>query len=154
VSSGAPAPPGARNGQGLPAGNGPGTGAGLRGVGDARHQPAQLDRGRELAVLLVDGTDRGGLSLGDNEHAGRMGARIEGGKLCPPALRLLLKEPGRISCSRRASTGLLRSAPEACSLSTVAQPAARIGRPRLTLAMDVDSRMVAGFLISLDPPCN
>lgn len=28
-----------------------------------------------------------------------------------------------------------------------------IGRPWLTLAMDVDSRMVAGFLISLDPPC-
>ncbi len=27
-------------------------------------------------------------------------------------------------------------------------------RPWLTLAMDVDSRMVAGFLISLDPPCN
>jgi putative transposase len=28
-----------------------------------------------------------------------------------------------------------------------------IGRPWLTLALDVDSRMVAGFLISLDPPC-
>jgi putative transposase len=28
-----------------------------------------------------------------------------------------------------------------------------LGRPWLTLAMDVDSRMVAGFLISLDPPC-
>ena len=28
-----------------------------------------------------------------------------------------------------------------------------IGRPWLTLAMDVDTRMVAGFLISLDPPC-
>lgn len=28
-----------------------------------------------------------------------------------------------------------------------------IGRPWLTLAMDVDSRMVAGFLVSLDPPC-
>jgi putative transposase len=27
-----------------------------------------------------------------------------------------------------------------------------VGRPWLTLAMDVDSRMVAGFLISLDPP--
>ena len=31
-------------------------------------------------LLLVDGTDRGGLSLGDDEHAGRMGVRIEGGK--------------------------------------------------------------------------
>ena len=28
-----------------------------------------------------------------------------------------------------------------------------IGRPWLTLAMDVDTRLVAGFLISLDPPC-
>jgi hypothetical protein len=46
-----------RDGQGLPAGNGPGTRAGLRGVG-AGEQPAQLDRGRELAALLVDGADR------------------------------------------------------------------------------------------------
>jgi putative transposase len=28
-----------------------------------------------------------------------------------------------------------------------------IGRPWLTLAMDVDTRTVAGFLMSLDPPC-
>ena len=28
-----------------------------------------------------------------------------------------------------------------------------IGRPWLTLAMDVDTRMVAGFLVSLEPPC-
>jgi putative transposase len=28
-----------------------------------------------------------------------------------------------------------------------------VGRPWLTLAVDVDSRIVAGFLISLDPPC-
>jgi putative transposase len=28
-----------------------------------------------------------------------------------------------------------------------------IGRPWLTLAMDVDTRVVAGFLFSLDPPC-
>jgi hypothetical protein len=70
-----------RDGQGLPAGNGPGTGAGLDVVGDGGEQPAQLDRGRELAALLVDGTDRGSLSLGDDEHAGRMGVRIEDGKL-------------------------------------------------------------------------
>ena len=36
---------------------------------------AQLDRSRELAALLVDGADRGGLCLGDDEHAGRMGVR-------------------------------------------------------------------------------
>jgi hypothetical protein len=40
----------------------------------------QLHGGRELAVLLVDGTDRGGLGFGDDEHAGRMGVHIEGGK--------------------------------------------------------------------------
>ena len=28
-----------------------------------------------------------------------------------------------------------------------------VGRPWLTVAMDVDSRIVAGFLISLEPPC-
>src|SRR5262249_4630616 len=28
-----------------------------------------------------------------------------------------------------------------------------VGRPWLTLAMDVHTRLVAGFLISLDPPC-
>ena len=30
--------------------------------------------------LIEGGADRGGLSLGDNEHAGRMGVRTEGGK--------------------------------------------------------------------------
>jgi hypothetical protein len=75
-----PRPRAQRHGQGLPASNGPGTRAGLRVVGDGWEQPSQLDRGRELAALLVDGADRGGLSLADNEHAGRMGARIEDGK--------------------------------------------------------------------------
>jgi integration host factor subunit beta len=50
---------------------GPGARASLRGVGDGGKQPAELDRGRELAALLVDGTDRGGLCLGDDHHAGR-----------------------------------------------------------------------------------
>jgi hypothetical protein len=75
-----PLPRAQRHGQRLPAGDGPGTGAGLGGVGDGGEQPAQLDRGRELAALLEDGADRGGLCLGDDEHAGRMGARIEDGK--------------------------------------------------------------------------
>jgi hypothetical protein len=54
-----------------------GTGAGLRGVGDGWEQPAQFDCGRQLAALLEDGADRGG----DDEHAGRMGVRTEGGRL-------------------------------------------------------------------------
>ena len=53
---------------------------GLSGVGHSGEQPAQLDRGRELAALLVDGADRGGLCLGDDEHPGRMGVRTEGDK--------------------------------------------------------------------------
>ena len=76
-----PLPRAQRHGQRLPAGDGPGTGAGLRGVGDGGEQPAQLDRGRQLAALLEGGADRGGLCLGDDEHAGRMGVRTEGGKL-------------------------------------------------------------------------
>ena len=71
-------------GQRLPSGDGPGTGAGLSGVGHSGEQPAQLDRSRELAALLVDGADRGGLCLGDDEHAGRMGVRTEGDKGAVP----------------------------------------------------------------------
>jgi hypothetical protein len=52
----------------------------LRGVGHAREQPAQLDRSRELAALFERGADGGGFCLADNEHAGRMGVRTEGGK--------------------------------------------------------------------------
>jgi hypothetical protein len=47
------------------------TGA-LRVVGDAGKQPPQLDRGRELAALLVDGADCGGIRLGDDKHTGSM----------------------------------------------------------------------------------
>ena len=106
-----PLPRAQRHGQRLPAGNGPGTGAGLRGVGDGGEQPAQLDRGRELAALLVDGADRGGLSLGDDEHAGRMGVRIEDGKLTITVFRSALanaicwrrgRAPGSRWCSRGA----------------------------------------------------
>jgi hypothetical protein len=41
----------------------------------SRHTAAQLDRGRELAPLLVDGADRSGIRLGDNEHRWSMGSR-------------------------------------------------------------------------------
>ena len=85
-----PLPRAQRHGQRLPAGDGPGTGAGLRGVGDGGEQPAQLDRGRQLAALLESGADRGGLCLGDDEHAGRMGVRIEDGKLTITVFRSAL----------------------------------------------------------------
>jgi hypothetical protein len=40
--------------------------------------------------LLESGTDPGGLSLGDDEHIGRMGARTEGGKLAITVFRSAL----------------------------------------------------------------
>ena len=38
-------------------------------VGDAGEQPAQLDRGCELAALVKGGADGCGFGLGDDEHA-------------------------------------------------------------------------------------
>ena len=58
--------------QGLPASNHPGVGPGLRIVRDTGKQPAQLNRGRQLAFLEVDGADGGGFSFGDAEHAPSM----------------------------------------------------------------------------------
>ena len=52
-----------RHGQRLPAGDGPGTGAGLRGVGDGGNS-RRSSTAAETRRLLVDGTDRGGLCLG------------------------------------------------------------------------------------------
>ena len=64
-----------RQRQRLPAGDGPGALPRLRVVGDAGEPPAQLDRSRELAALLVDGADRSGIRLGDDEHRWSMGRR-------------------------------------------------------------------------------
>ena len=48
----------------------------LRVVGDAKEALAQLDRGREFAPLLIDGADRSGIRLGDDEHRWSMGRRL------------------------------------------------------------------------------
>jgi hypothetical protein len=37
-----------------------------------REQATQFDGGRQLAVLLIGGADRGGGFLGDDEHEGSM----------------------------------------------------------------------------------
>ena len=54
-----------RSGSGF---HGPGALPRLRVVGDAGEPPAQLDRSRELATLLIDGADLSGFCLGDDEH--------------------------------------------------------------------------------------
>jgi hypothetical protein len=40
-------------------------------VSDAGEPPLQLDRGRQLAALLEDGADRGGIRLGDDKSYGK-----------------------------------------------------------------------------------
>ncbi len=61
-----------RCGRRLPAGDGPDAGPRLRVVGDPREPPPQLDDGRQLALLVESGTDRGGIGLGDDEHGASM----------------------------------------------------------------------------------
>jgi hypothetical protein len=51
--------------------------------------PPQLDGGRELATLLVDGADRSSLSLGDDEHARSMGICTKTGNTAGPRLARL-----------------------------------------------------------------
>jgi len=53
----------------------------LHVVRDAGKQPAQLDRGRQLALLLECSADCGGFRFGHDEHAGSMVTRGVTGKL-------------------------------------------------------------------------
>jgi hypothetical protein len=69
-----------RQRQRLPAGNGPGTVAGLIVVPNAWEQPAQLEGGREFASLIEGGADRGDLCIGDDEHRSSMAASNYRGK--------------------------------------------------------------------------
>jgi len=49
-----------------------GAGPRLRVVGDAREPLTQFDDGRELALLVEGGTDRGGIGFGHHEHGQNM----------------------------------------------------------------------------------
>src|SRR4051794_23468502 len=53
-----------------PACDGPGALPRLLVVDDAGEPAAHLDGGRQLALLLIDGADRGGIGFGDDEHGG------------------------------------------------------------------------------------
>src|SRR3954453_21509629 len=61
-----------------PACDGPGALPRLLVVDDAGEPAADLDGGRQLALLLIDGADRGGIGFGDDEHGG-----VEGRGCCP-----------------------------------------------------------------------
>jgi len=98
--------------QRLPAGNDPGAFPRLHGVGDAGKQPAQLDRGRQLAVLLEGGADCGGFCLGDDEHPRSMGMRTMTGKPYQRHAREMLLRNGRAalaSSSRARAAGMART---------------------------------------------
>ena len=57
----------------------PGARSRLRVVGDPWEPPAQLDSGRQLSLLIEDGSDRGGIGLGDDEHPRNMAVRTTAG---------------------------------------------------------------------------
>jgi hypothetical protein len=58
-----------------PSGDGAGACSRLRVIGDPWESSGQLDSGRKLALLIEDGTDRGGsISLGNDEHPNSMAA--------------------------------------------------------------------------------
>ena len=63
-----------RTGSGFHASDGAPAHPRLGVIGDAREQPAQLDRRSELAAPVERGTGGGGFGLGDGEHAGSMGS--------------------------------------------------------------------------------
>jgi hypothetical protein len=67
-------------GQRLQAGDRPGAGPRLQGVGDARKPPPQLEHGRKFSALIEGGADRGSICLGNDEHLPSMGRRTTTGK--------------------------------------------------------------------------
>ena len=71
---------GVRLGRLRPSNDAPDAGPRLRIVGDPAEPPAQLKRSRQLALLLEDGADRGGISLSDDEHPGNMVMYGQAGK--------------------------------------------------------------------------
>ena len=75
----------------------------LHVVCNAGKQPAQFDRGRQLALLLECGADRGGCGFGDDEHPRRMVTRAVTGKRCVRGRRVQRIAPIAVGCRRLAS---------------------------------------------------
>jgi len=61
-------------------------------LGDTREPPSQLDGSRELAALLVDGADRRGIRLSDDEHRWSMGTGDMAGNR---SVMIMPRLPGR-----------------------------------------------------------
>jgi hypothetical protein len=64
----------------LPSGNRPGAFLSPGVVGDAGEPAAQFDSSRQLALLIKDSADCGGISFGDDEHGTRMEGHPRPGK--------------------------------------------------------------------------
>ena len=64
----------------FPAGNRPGPNQSLHVRGDTWEQSAQFYGAGQLAAVIESCADRGGIQIGDDEHARSMGIRIEVGK--------------------------------------------------------------------------
>jgi hypothetical protein len=63
-----------------PTRDGPGAYARLHVVGDPWEPPTQLDRSRQLSLLIEDGADRSSISLGNDEHRLSMAMHAAAGK--------------------------------------------------------------------------
>jgi hypothetical protein len=105
-----------RHGQRHPSSDGPGVRTRLHVVGDAQEQATHLDGGRQLALLLKDGVDSSGILFGDDEHVGRMGARLGQSKLTFRYCRAVAptaKRPGmtRPPCNSSEGSSLPRGLP-------------------------------------------
>ena len=72
-----------------PPGDGPGASPRLGIVGDPREPPAQLDGGRQLALLIEDSADRSNIGFGDDEHSKSMGTRAAASKRDVPIAHLV-----------------------------------------------------------------
>src|SRR5215510_8013699 len=103
---------------GAPAGDDAHTFPGLSGAEDAWEPPAQLDRGRQLAALLIGGTDGRGLFVGHGEHVGEHGPRRMGSASSMSVAASAIRRTVADALDAGDSSALLTSPPQpskACS---------------------------------------
>ncbi len=95
--------------QRCPPGDCSGAGARLRVVGDPWEPSAHLDSGRQLSLLIEDGSDRGGISLGNDEHPNSMAVCTTADKRGASERRATSNHPQGCLCA--APRGIQRGSP-------------------------------------------